>query len=68
MLTHEEMVKRMLKEPSVKAEYDAQAEEFALLDAALAGATASRLNPGRSRRKDGHEDAGGSSPGVGRRE
>ncbi len=35
MLTHEEMVKRMLKEPSVKAEYDAQAEEFALLDELL---------------------------------
>jgi len=35
MLTHEEMVKRMLKEPSVRAEYDAQAEEFALLDELL---------------------------------
>ena len=32
MLTHEEMVKKMLNEPAVKAEYDAQAEEFALLD------------------------------------
>jgi len=35
MLTHKEMVKRMLKEPSVKAEYDAQAEEFALVDELL---------------------------------
>jgi transcriptional regulator with XRE-family HTH domain len=35
MLTHEKMVKRMLSEPSVKAEYDAQAEEFALLDELL---------------------------------
>src|SRR3954463_3048194 len=35
MLTHEEMVKRMLEEPAVKAEYDAQAEEFALLDELL---------------------------------
>ncbi len=35
MLTHDEMVKRMLKDPSVKAEYDAQAEEFAFLDELL---------------------------------
>ncbi len=32
MLTHDEMIKRMLKKPAVKAEYDAQAEEFAFLD------------------------------------
>jgi transcriptional regulator with XRE-family HTH domain len=35
MLTHKEMVKRMLNERAVKAEYDAQAEEFALLDELL---------------------------------
>ena len=35
MLTHEEMVKKLLKKPAVKAEYDAQAEEFALLDELL---------------------------------
>ena len=35
MLTHDEMVERMLKEPAVRAEYDAQAEEFALLDELL---------------------------------
>jgi transcriptional regulator with XRE-family HTH domain len=35
MLTHEEMAKKMLSEPAVKAEYDAQAEEFALLDELL---------------------------------
>jgi transcriptional regulator with XRE-family HTH domain len=35
MLTHKEMVEQMLKEPAVKAEYDAQAEEFALLDELL---------------------------------
>jgi transcriptional regulator with XRE-family HTH domain len=29
------MVKQMLKEPAVKAQYDAQAEEFALLDELL---------------------------------
>jgi transcriptional regulator with XRE-family HTH domain len=35
MLTHEEMVKEMLEAPAVKAEYDAQAEEYALLDEML---------------------------------
>ncbi len=35
MLTHKEMVKEMLKDPGVKAEYDAQAEEFVLLDELL---------------------------------
>src|SRR5436853_4449255 len=35
MLTHEEMVRKMLSEPAVKVEYDAQAEEYALLDELL---------------------------------
>ena len=35
MMTHKAMVAKMLKQPVVKAEYDAQAEEFALLDALL---------------------------------
>lgn len=35
MLTHKEMVRRMLKKPAVKAEYDALKEEFALLDELL---------------------------------
>ncbi len=35
MKTHKELVKRMLKNPAVKAEYEAQAEEFALLDELL---------------------------------
>src|SRR5207245_8889248 len=35
MLTHEQLVKKMLKRPGVKAEYDAQEEEFALLDELL---------------------------------
>jgi len=35
MLTHDQLVKKMLKNPAVKAEYDAQAEEFALLDELL---------------------------------
>jgi transcriptional regulator with XRE-family HTH domain len=35
MLTHKQMVKKMLDDPAVKAEYDAQAEEFALLDELL---------------------------------
>jgi predicted transcriptional regulator len=35
MLTHKELVKKMLARPAVKAEYDAQAEEFLLLDELL---------------------------------
>jgi transcriptional regulator with XRE-family HTH domain len=35
MMTHKELVKKMLKQPAVKAEYDAQAEEFSLLDELL---------------------------------
>ena len=35
MMTHRSLVKKLLKQPAVKAEYDAQAEEFALLDELL---------------------------------
>jgi transcriptional regulator with XRE-family HTH domain len=35
MMTHKELVRKMLKQPAVKAEFDAQAEEFALLDELL---------------------------------
>jgi transcriptional regulator with XRE-family HTH domain len=35
MMTHKELVRKMLKQPAVRAEYDAQAEEFALLDELL---------------------------------
>src|SRR5712671_6579818 len=35
MMTHDELVKKMLKQLAVKAEYDEQAEEFALLDELL---------------------------------
>ena len=31
MMTHKALVKKILQQPEVKAEYDAQAEEFALL-------------------------------------
>jgi transcriptional regulator with XRE-family HTH domain len=34
-MTHKALVKKLLKQPAVKAEYDAQAEEFALLDELL---------------------------------
>ncbi|MBC8877087.1 MAG: helix-turn-helix transcriptional regulator [Planctomycetes bacterium] len=34
-MTHKALVKKMLKQPAVKAEYDAQAEEFVLLDELL---------------------------------
>ncbi|HZW31563.1 MAG TPA: helix-turn-helix transcriptional regulator [Isosphaeraceae bacterium] len=36
MMTHDEMVKKILSDPNVKAEYDALEEEFALLDELLA--------------------------------
>src|SRR5205807_3250442 len=32
MLTHKKLVKKMLKRSAVRAEYDAQRQEFALLD------------------------------------
>ena len=35
MKTHKELVKKMLKDPAVRKAYDAQAEEFALLDELL---------------------------------
>lgn len=35
MLTHEEMVEKMLSDPNVRKEYDAQEEEFALVDELL---------------------------------
>ncbi len=35
MLTHETLVKKMLKQPAVRAEYEAQKEEFTLLDELL---------------------------------
>ncbi|MEX0702613.1 MAG: helix-turn-helix transcriptional regulator [Planctomycetales bacterium] len=34
-MKHDQLVKKMLKQPAVRAEYDAQAEEFALLDELL---------------------------------
>jgi transcriptional regulator with XRE-family HTH domain len=35
MMTHKALVKEILRRPAVKAEYDAQPEEFALLDELL---------------------------------
>jgi transcriptional regulator with XRE-family HTH domain len=35
MMTHKAFVRKLLKQPAVKAKYDAQAEEFALLDELL---------------------------------
>ena len=35
MMTHKELVKKMLKRPKVRAEHDAQVEEFVLLDELL---------------------------------
>jgi len=35
MMTHKAFIRKILKQPAVKAEYDALAEEFALLDELL---------------------------------
>jgi hypothetical protein len=35
MMTHKAFVKKMLKDPAVKAEHNGQADEFALLDELL---------------------------------
>lgn len=35
MMSHKSLIKKMLKQPAVKSEYDSQAEEFALLDELL---------------------------------
>src|SRR5438876_8323168 len=35
MMTHKVLVRKMLRDPTVQAEYDALAEEFALLDELL---------------------------------
>jgi transcriptional regulator with XRE-family HTH domain len=35
MMTHKALVRKMLKQPAVQAEYDEQTEEFALLDELL---------------------------------
>jgi transcriptional regulator with XRE-family HTH domain len=44
MLTHEQMVKKMLKKRGVKTAYDALAEEFALLDELLRARQRAGLN------------------------
>jgi len=53
MLTHEEIVKRMLKKPAVKAAYDAQAEEFTLLDELLRARKRAGLTQGEIAQKMG---------------
>jgi hypothetical protein len=35
MMTHKELIEKMVSQPDVKAEYDALAEEFGLLDELL---------------------------------
>ena len=44
MLTHKQLVKKILRNPAVKREYNAMAEEFALFDALVAA----RANAGLS--------------------
>ena len=53
MLTHKELVKKMLSRPGVKAEYDAQAEEFALLDELLRARRRAGLTQGEVAKRMG---------------
>ncbi len=43
MMTHDEMVKKMMSNPDVKAEYDALAEEFSLFDELLKARLRARM-------------------------
>src|SRR5436305_15011631 len=68
MMTHKELVRKMLKQPAVRAEYDAQAEEFALLDELLkarrrAGLTLAEVatRMGTRTPADARREAGGGS-------
>ena len=70
MLTHEEMVEKMLKDPEVKAEFDALKPEFELLDELLkardeAGLTQEEVvrRMGTSRPAVARIEAGGGSKG-----
>jgi predicted transcriptional regulator len=47
MLTHKELVKKMLRKPAVKVMYDSQAEEFALLDELLRARQRAGLTQGQ---------------------
>lgn len=62
MLTHKDLVKKMLRRPAVKAEYNAQAEEFALLDEMLRARRRAGLTQGEVA-AEWHEDAGRSAAG-----
>src|SRR3954453_15396463 len=83
MMTHKELVRKMLKQPAVKAEYDAQAEEFAWLDELLrarrkAGLTQAEVGArmgtktpavaGLGGGGDGYQGAGGGGAGGGGRQ
>lgn len=59
MLTQNELVKKMLKRPAVKAEYEAQAAEFALLDELLSAEARALLglrDSGLSQNNEQHGD------------
>lgn len=68
MMTHKALVRKMLKQPAVKVEYDAQADEFALLDELLKSAPAGWVDTSRGCSADGHENPGRGSAGGRRRQ
>jgi transcriptional regulator with XRE-family HTH domain len=70
MMTHKELTEKMLGQPAVRAEYDAQAEEFALLDELLTARHRAGLTQAEVARRMGTKtpavarlEAGGGSRG-----
>ncbi|MBI3822221.1 MAG: helix-turn-helix transcriptional regulator [Planctomycetes bacterium] len=70
MKTHKELIKKMLKNPAVKKAYDAQADEFALLDELLRARRRAGLSQADVARRMGTKapavarlEAGGGSKG-----
>ena len=56
MMTHKALVRKVLKRPEVKAEYDVQAEEFGLLDEFRPSAAASGVDAGGGCGAHGHQE------------
>ena len=56
-MTHDELVKKMLSNPKVKAEYDRLEEEFALLDEILAARKAAGLTQAQIAERIGTKQA-----------
>ena len=56
MMAHKELLEKMLRRPAVKAAYDAQAEEFALLDELLKARRLQKIAGKKMAEADGRYD------------